>query len=227
MIRVLAVLFLSLVATSAFQVRLNLFLINCMRVVPQAASGEAMRRPCPHIKHTHAANTRYTLILYSSRRHPSIAPRHFNETRTRTSTHHKIHETKNRDKNSQLRPPSPLLPTPPRPSPPPANPRSPQTVPSTPVRSATSMSATMSKSVPFLTVPANTKGWVGDVEFDPFSFSENFDMNWLREAEIKHGRVSMLGEIERVSTLPTTQTSLTLSTLVVTQPPSVSGNNNT
>ncbi|GMH67424.1 hypothetical protein TL16_g04677, partial [Triparma laevis f. inornata] len=53
----------------------------------------------------------------------------------------------------------------------------------------------MSKSVPFLTAPANTKGWVGDVEFDPFSFSENFDMKWLREAEIKHGRVSMLATL--------------------------------
>jgi len=49
-----------------------------------------------------------------------------------------------------------------------------------------------SKAVPFLKDPANTKGWVGDVGFDPFGFSENFDMKWLREAEIKHGRSSML-----------------------------------
>ena len=60
---------------------------------------------------------------------------------------------------------------------------------------STAMSATMSKSVPFLTAPEGTKGWVGDVEFDPFSFSENFDMKWLREAEIKHGRVSMLAAL--------------------------------
>merc|ERR1712050_414328 len=38
----------------------------------------------------------------------------------------------------------------------------------------------------------NLSGWVGDVGFDPFGFSNYFDMNWLREAEIKHCRVSML-----------------------------------
>jgi hypothetical protein len=30
------------------------------------------------------------------------------------------------------------------------------------------------------------------VEFDPLGFSDNFDVKWLREAELKHGRVSML-----------------------------------
>mmetsp|Transcript_13602 Transcript_13602/g.27809 ORF Transcript_13602/g.27809 Transcript_13602/m.27809 type:complete len:219 (+) Transcript_13602:219-875(+) len=54
------------------------------------------------------------------------------------------------------------------------------------------LKATMSKSVPFLLAPTKTKGWVGDVEFDPFGFTEYFDMKWLREAEIKHSRVSML-----------------------------------
>jgi len=49
-----------------------------------------------------------------------------------------------------------------------------------------------SKAVPFLQEPSKTKGWVGDVGFDPFGFSDNFDMKWLREAEIKHGRSSML-----------------------------------
>ena len=32
----------------------------------------------------------------------------------------------------------------------------------------------------------------GDVGFDPLGLSENFDMKWLREAEIKHGRTCML-----------------------------------
>jgi len=50
----------------------------------------------------------------------------------------------------------------------------------------------MSKSLPFLTEPKNLKGYVGDVGFDPFAFAENFDIKWLREAEIKHGRTSML-----------------------------------
>jgi light-harvesting complex I chlorophyll a/b binding protein 4 len=52
--------------------------------------------------------------------------------------------------------------------------------------------AEMSKSVPFLTKPTGTAGWVGDDEFDPLGFSDLYDMKWLREAEIKHGRVSML-----------------------------------
>lgn len=54
------------------------------------------------------------------------------------------------------------------------------------------LNAEMSESLPFLTKPKNTKGWIGDVGFDPFGFSDNFDMKWLREAEIKHGRTSML-----------------------------------
>lgn len=53
----------------------------------------------------------------------------------------------------------------------------------------------MSKSVPFLEDPKNTKGWVGDVGFDPLAFSEYFDMKWLRESEIKHGRSAMLATL--------------------------------
>eukprot|EP00555_Chaetoceros_dichaeta_P003106 CAMPEP_0198249188 /NCGR_PEP_ID=MMETSP1447-20131203/771_1 /TAXON_ID=420782 /ORGANISM="Chaetoceros dichaeta, Strain CCMP1751" /LENGTH=204 /DNA_ID=CAMNT_0043933753 /DNA_START=106 /DNA_END=720 /DNA_ORIENTATION=+ len=50
----------------------------------------------------------------------------------------------------------------------------------------------MSRALPFLSEPKNLKGYVGDVGFDPFAFSEFFDIKWLREAEIKHGRASML-----------------------------------
>jgi len=53
----------------------------------------------------------------------------------------------------------------------------------------------MSKAVPFLTAPKNTAGWVGDVGFDPLGFSDNFDMKFLREAEIKHGRISMMATL--------------------------------
>jgi len=60
--------------------------------------------------------------------------------------------------------------------------------------SSTALSA-MSKSIPYLTEPKNLKGWVGDAGFDPLGFSDNFDMKWLREAEIKHGRVSMLATV--------------------------------
>lgn len=33
---------------------------------------------------------------------------------------------------------------------------------------------------------------VGDVGFDPLGFSSLIDLRWLREAELKHGRVCML-----------------------------------
>ena len=50
----------------------------------------------------------------------------------------------------------------------------------------------MSKSVPFLVAPKNLDGYVGNEEFDPLGFGEMFDMKYLREAEIKNGRVAML-----------------------------------
>eukprot|EP00522_Entomoneis_paludosa_P013686 CAMPEP_0172443334 /NCGR_PEP_ID=MMETSP1065-20121228/3618_1 /TAXON_ID=265537 /ORGANISM="Amphiprora paludosa, Strain CCMP125" /LENGTH=199 /DNA_ID=CAMNT_0013193543 /DNA_START=31 /DNA_END=630 /DNA_ORIENTATION=- len=61
--------------------------------------------------------------------------------------------------------------------------------------SSTALNAEMSKAVPFLTAPKNTAGWVGDVGFDPLGFSDNFDMKFLREAEIKHGRISMMATL--------------------------------
>jgi len=55
---------------------------------------------------------------------------------------------------------------------------------STPVR--------MSEALPFLPYPTNLEGYVGDVGFDPLRVSDYFPMDYLREAEIKHGRISML-----------------------------------
>merc|ERR1719412_315664 len=53
-----------------------------------------------------------------------------------------------------------------------------------------------SKSLPFLPKPENSEGWVGEEqEFDPVQFSDTFDMKWLREAELKHGRVCMLATV--------------------------------
>jgi len=53
-----------------------------------------------------------------------------------------------------------------------------------------------SVSVPFLTRPAALDGsMAGDVGFDPLGFSAKYPLNWLREAELKHGRVCMLAAL--------------------------------
>ena len=36
---------------------------------------------------------------------------------------------------------------------------------------------------------------VGNVEFDPIGFSDYNDVKWMREAELKHGRVCMLAVV--------------------------------
>lgn len=56
------------------------------------------------------------------------------------------------------------------------------------------MAKDMSPSIPFLLAPKYypAKDMVGDVGFDPLGLAEYFDIKWLREAEIKHGRVAML-----------------------------------
>jgi len=53
-----------------------------------------------------------------------------------------------------------------------------------------------SRSLPFMPKPANLAGYVGEeAEFDPLGFSDTFDMKWLREAELKHGRVCMMATV--------------------------------
>ena len=70
-----------------------------------------------------------------------------------------------------------------------------------PVNTRTRSSATTiamadkSSSLPFLPQPAATVGMVGDVGFDPMGFSTWIDIKWLREAELKHGRVCMLAVV--------------------------------
>merc|ERR1719277_513426 len=51
------------------------------------------------------------------------------------------------------------------------------------------------ESLPFLVKRPQLKGYVGDVGFDPVGWSEIFPMDWLREAELKHCRVSMLATV--------------------------------
>jgi len=67
--------------------------------------------------------------------------------------------------------------------------------PSTP-RPATALMA-KSKALPFLEAPPKLDGsMAGDVGFDPLGLSEiddvGIDLYWMREAELKHGRVAML-----------------------------------
>lgn len=49
-----------------------------------------------------------------------------------------------------------------------------------------------STALPFLEYPPNLAGYVGDVGFDPFRFSDFVPMDFLREAELKHGRMCQL-----------------------------------
>nr|AAB39488.1 light-harvesting complex I polypeptide [Porphyridium cruentum] len=58
------------------------------------------------------------------------------------------------------------------------------------------MMAEMSKSIPFLEKPKNLDGsMAGDVGFDPLGFSDKWDVKFLREAELKHGRICMLAAL--------------------------------
>jgi len=64
-----------------------------------------------------------------------------------------------------------------------------------------------SRSLPFLPKPKNLEGFVGaEAEFDPLEFAKTFDIRWLREAELKHGRVCMLAAtgfmVQQYATLP-------------------------
>mmetsp|Transcript_30275 Transcript_30275/g.73813 ORF Transcript_30275/g.73813 Transcript_30275/m.73813 type:complete len:216 (-) Transcript_30275:135-782(-) len=62
-----------------------------------------------------------------------------------------------------------------------------------PVRSAKTITMIKSESMPFMEAPAALDGSApGDVGFDPLGFSTWFDIKWLQEAEIKHGRICML-----------------------------------
>mmetsp|Transcript_1658 Transcript_1658/g.4403 ORF Transcript_1658/g.4403 Transcript_1658/m.4403 type:complete len:215 (-) Transcript_1658:74-718(-) len=54
----------------------------------------------------------------------------------------------------------------------------------------------VSQSMPFMQAPSALDGsMAGDVGFDPLGFSRAFDIKWLREAELKHGRICMLAAL--------------------------------
>jgi hypothetical protein len=63
----------------------------------------------------------------------------------------------------------------------------------------------MSEAIPFMPKPKNVdSSMAGYSGFDPMGFSDYYDVKWLREAEIKHGRVCMLAVVGMVFPLLTT-----------------------
>ena len=59
-------------------------------------------------------------------------------------------------------------------------------------RSSLALNVEKSPALPFIARPENCKGNVGDVGFDPLRFSDFVPVSFLREAELKHGRIAML-----------------------------------
>merc|ERR1719276_80417 len=77
--------------------------------------------------------------------------------------------------------------------------------PVAPARPATQLSAEVSSverspAMPFLPRPQKLKGMVGDKGFDPLGLSDWVPVEWLRESELKHGRVCMLAVVGFVAT---------------------------
>jgi light-harvesting complex I chlorophyll a/b binding protein 1 len=59
-------------------------------------------------------------------------------------------------------------------------------------RTSVALNGEKSPSLPFMPYPENCKGYAGDVGFDPLRFSDFAPMDYLRESELKHGRICML-----------------------------------
>ncbi|KAG7362226.1 fucoxanthin chlorophyll a/c protein [Nitzschia inconspicua] len=68
-------------------------------------------------------------------------------------------------------------------------------------KATTALNAEKSPAVPFLPYPENLKGYIGDdIGFDPLRISDYFPMDYLRESEIKHGRICMLAIVGYITT---------------------------
>ena len=49
-----------------------------------------------------------------------------------------------------------------------------------------------SEALPFMEEPAHLSGMIGNVGFDPMGLSTPQNIKWMREAELKHGRMAQL-----------------------------------
>eukprot|EP00904_Undaria_pinnatifida_P001038 jgi/Undpi1/10935/HiC_scaffold_3.g01461.m1 len=68
--------------------------------------------------------------------------------------------------------------------------------PAAPQQSGMTMQAAKSKSLPFMPQPAALDGTMaGDAGFDPIGFSNFIPLDFLREAELKHGRICQLAVV--------------------------------
>lgn len=68
-------------------------------------------------------------------------------------------------------------------------------------KATTALNAEKSPAMPFLPYPQNCKGYIGeDIGFDPLGLSDYFPMDYLREAEIKHGRIAMMAVVGFITT---------------------------
>lgn len=55
--------------------------------------------------------------------------------------------------------------------------------------------------MPFLPYPENLRGYIGDdIGFDPLRISDYIPVDYLRESEIKHGRIAMLAAVGYITT---------------------------
>merc|ERR1719310_497752 len=49
-----------------------------------------------------------------------------------------------------------------------------------------------SRSLPWTEAPAHLQGMIGNADFDPWGLSTPQNIKWMREAELKHGRMAQL-----------------------------------